>query len=317
MPSITQLEYIVAVADQLHFAKAAKACHITQPTLSQQINKAEEQLGVKIFDRNKKPVLITQEGAPIINQARNILREHKKLIGISTNVSSEVSGPLRVGIIPTVSAMLVPFFVNDFAKRYPKVELFIDELTTPSIIKNLQTDKLDAAILATPLHVEGLQEEPLYYETFQIYASSGHRLLKKKSCTQKDLNGKDLWLLSDGHCFKNQVLQYCSVGVDEATHSRNIHFQSGNLDTLRRLIDLGDGYTMIPSFMTFTMTKEEIKTHVNRFSSPEPAREISIVAHRNNWKNRIVASLRESILKHLPPGIHKTKNKNLDVLEIC
>lgn len=317
MPSITQLEYIVAVADHRHFAKAAKLCNITQPTLSQQISKAEDELGVKIFDRDKKPVLVTQDGAAVIDQARTILREHKRLREISKQNSGELSGPFRIGIIPTVSAMLVPSFVDDFTKRCPKVELFIDELTTESIIKSLQQDKVDAAILATPLGVDGFQEEPLYYEAFKIYASARHPLMKKKNCTQNDLDGQDLWLLRDGHCFKNQVMQYCSINIDDVAPSRNIHFQSGNLDTLTRLIAQGSGYTLIPSFMTSTMSKEEIKTHVLDFSNPQPAREISIVTHRNKWKNKITEAIRQSILDNLPTSVYKSKNKNLEVLDIC
>lgn len=317
MPSITQLEYLVAVADLRHFAKAALHCHVSQPTLSQQINKAEEELKVQIFDRDKKPVLVTESGMAIIEQARTILREHKKLSDFSKNISDELAGPFRIGIIPTVSSMLVPYFVEDFAKRCPKVQLFIDEVPTESLIQNLKQDKLDAGILATPLGLDGLHEDPLYYEAFKIYASAGHSLMKKRSCTRQDLEGKDLWLLRDGHCFKDQVAQYCSIGQEEIDPDRNIHFQSGNIETLQRLIARGHGYTLIPAFMTSIMSKEEIKNHVTQFSAPEPAREISIVTHRTKWKNKIVEAIKKSILDNLPASVHKTKNKNLEVLDIC
>ncbi|MFN7729250.1 MAG: LysR substrate-binding domain-containing protein [Bdellovibrio sp.] len=317
MPSITQLEYIIAVADHRHFAKAAKVRNISQPTLSQQINKAEDELGIRIFDRDKKPVLLTQHGKTIVEQARTILREHKKLFEFSRQHSGDLAGSFRLGIIPTVSSMLVPAFVEEFAKSCPKVKLFIDELPTESLIKNLQTDQLDAAILATPLNIDGLQEEPLYYETFKIYASAGHALLKKKACTRKDLDGRDIWLLRDGHCFKNQIVKYCSITVDEALQDRNVHFQSGNLETLQRLIARGHGFTLIPAFMTSTMSKDDLKDHVTHFTSPEPAREISLVTHRNHWKSKFVDALRSSILANLPATVHKSKNKGLEVLDVC
>lgn len=317
MPSITQLEYIIAVADYRHFAKAAKSCNISQPTLSQQISKAEDELGRRIFDRDKKPVLVTQDGMMIIDQARTILREHRKLSEFSKQHSGELAGPFRVGVIPTVSSMLVPCFVEDFCKRYPKVQLFIDELPTESLTKNLQRDQLDAAILATPLNLDGFQEEPLYYETFKIYASKGHALMKKKSCNRKDLDGSDIWLLRDGHCFRDQIVKYCSIRIDEAAQERNVHFQGGNLETLQRLIARGHGYTLIPAFMTSTMSKDELKNHVTHFISPEPAREISIVTHRNKWKNKFVEAIRRSILDNLPPTVHKSKNRGLEVLDIC
>ncbi len=317
MPSITQLEYIVAVADHLHFAKAAKRCHISQPTLSQQICKAEEELEIKIFDRDKKPVLLTQQGSMIVDQARTILREHKKLSEISRQSLGQLDGPFKIGIIPTVSSMLVPYFVEDFAKRCPKVDLFIDEMNTESLVRNLQQDKLDAAILATPMGAEGLHEDPLYYETFKIYASSGHPLTKKKSCARQDLSGNDLWLLRDGHCFRDQITKYCSIKIAHASQSRSIHFQSGNLETLQRLVARGHGYTLIPSLMLSTMGKDEIKNHIVHFVNPEPAREISLVTHRNQWKNNILEEIRRSILSHLPASVQRSKNKSFEVLDIC
>jgi LysR family hydrogen peroxide-inducible transcriptional activator len=158
---------------------------------------------------------------------------------------------------------------------------------------------------------------PLYYETFKIFASEGHPLLKKKSCTRKDLEGSHLWLLQDGHCFRNQVLQYCSLKAEETVQPKNIHFQSGNLETLQRLVARGHGYTLIPAFMTSVMSNEELKKHVTHFSNPEPAREISMVTHRNKWKNKIVESIRHSILQNLPDSVQKMTNKSMNVLDIC
>lgn len=317
MPSLNQLEYMVAVADHRHFGKAAKACFVTQPTLSQQIAKVEEDLGIQIFDRIKKPVVLTPEGEAFIEQARLILREHRRLKEIAKAKSGEVSGPFRLAVIPTVSSTLVPHFIESFSKRFPKVELYIDELTTEHILEGLREDRLDAAIMATPLAAEGFQEDPLYYEPFKLYVSKSHPLAAKETCAKRELDGAGLWLLSDGHCFKDQVVRYCSIKGGDKPIFRNVHFQSGSLDTLRRLVREGHGYTLIPAFMTSYMGEAEIKAHVRSFSAPEPARQISLVSRRGNWKKGIAQALRESILKNLPEGMRASPSRKLEVLDVC
>jgi LysR family hydrogen peroxide-inducible transcriptional activator len=317
MPSLVQLEYMVAVADHRHFGKAAKACFVTQPTLSQQIGKVEEDMGLMVFDRIKKPVMLTPEGEDFIEQARLILREHRRLEEIAKSKSKEISGTFRLAVIPTVSATLVPQFIEPFAKKYPKVELFVDEMKTESILDGLRQDKLDAAIMATPLTAEGFEEGPLYYEPFKLYVSKDHPLAKKDACAKKDLDGAGLWLLNDGHCFKDQVVRYCSIQGEEKPIFKNVHFQSGSLDTLRRLVRQGHGYTLIPAFMTSYMSEAEMRAHVRSFASPEPAREISLVCRRGHWKKSIVRALRESILKSLPEGMRTAPNRKLEILELC
>jgi LysR family hydrogen peroxide-inducible transcriptional activator len=317
LPSLIQLEYMIAVADHRHFGKAAKACFVTQPTLSQQIAKAEEELGLAIFDREKKPVVPTPEGEAFIEQARVILREHRRLKEIAKARSGEVSGPFRLAVIPTVAATLVPHFIESFSRKYPKVDLSIEEPTTDDSLEALREDRLDAAILATPLPAEGFQEDLLYYEPFKLYLSKDHPLIARKSISKQDLDGAGLWLLRDGHCFKDQVVRYCSLGVGEKTVFRNVHFQSGNLDTLRRLVRQGHGYTLIPAFMTAYMGEAEIKAHVRSFSGPEPARQISLVSRRANWKKNISQALKESILKNLPEGMRTSPGKKMEILEVC
>ncbi len=317
MPSLVQLEYLVAVADHRHFGKAAKACFVTQPTLSQQIAKAEEELGLPIFDRDKKPVVPTPEGEAFIDQARLILREHRRLKEIAKARTGEVSGPFRLAVIPTVAATLVPQFIEAFSRKFPKVELSIDELTTESSLAALREDRLDAAVLATPLGAEGFAEEPLYVEPFKLYVSKGHPLASRASCSKRDLDGDGLWLLNDGHCFKDQVVRYCSLGDGDKSLFRNVHFRSGNLDTLRRLVRQGHGYTLIPAFMTAYMGEGEIKAHVRSFSSPEPARQISLVSRRGHWKQAVRRALRETVLKSLPEDMRTARGRKLEVLDVC
>ncbi|HEY2381076.1 MAG TPA: LysR substrate-binding domain-containing protein [Terriglobia bacterium] len=318
MPSLAQLEYIVAVADLKHFGKAAEACHISQPTLSQQIRKVEEDLDIVIFDRVKKPIVLTEDGEAILQQARRILREHRRLQEIARQKSDEISGEFRLGVIPTVANTLVPHFVKRFAEQYPKVTLLIDELKTSSILQELSEDRLDAGVMATPLSVAGLLEEPLYYETFNVYAATDHRLLKGKTCRIDDLDLSDMWLLQDGHCFKDQVMQLCSLGESKTpTTLPRIQFQGGNLDTLLRLVRQGTGYTLLPAFMIDQMPVDEVKTHVREFQRPFPAREISLVSRRAHWRRKTIIALRESILANPPQCLYMKRRPELRVLDVC
>ncbi len=317
MPSLVQLEYIVAVADLKHFGKAAEACHISQPTLSQQIRKVEDDLDIVIFDRVKKPIVVTEEGEAILHQARLVLREHKRLKELARQKSDEISGEFRLGVIPTVANTLVPHFVEGFAEQYPKVTLLIDELKTSSILQELNEDRLDAGLMATPLFVPGLVEEPLYYETFNVYASPGHRLLNGKTCRIDDLDVSDMWLLQDGHCFKDQVMQLFSLQSKPAKSLPRVQFQGGNLDTLLRLVKHGTGYTLLPAFMIDQMTAAEIKSHVREFQRPFPAREISLVSRRAHWRRKTVLALRDSIVENLPQSLYRKRCSEIRVLDVC
>lgn len=317
MPSLIQLEYIIAVAEHRHFGKAAHACHVTQPTLSQQVQKVEEDLGILLFDRTRKPVVCTSAGEAFLEQARLILREHKRLFEIAKADSAEPAGAFHLAVIPTVAASLIPRFISHFARRHPKVELYIEELTTGSILDGLKRDKLDAGILATPLPEGGFEETPLYYEPFKLYLAAGHPLLGKSACVQGDVDGEGLWLLRDGHCFKDQVVRYCAIDEAAEPHFRNVHFQSGSLDTLRRLVQEGHGYTLIPALMTASMPKSEIDAHVRPFRAPEPAREISLVCRRRHWKSAIMGALRASILANLPKETGSVRKEKLQILDVC
>lgn len=317
MPSLIQLEYVAAVAEHRHFGKAAYACHVSQPTLSQQVQKVEEDLGILIFDRTKKPVMCTPEGEAFLEQARLILREHKRLFEIAKAHSREVAGEFHLAVIPTVAATLIPAFIAHFARKYPKVELAIEELTTEAILDGLKRDKLDAGVMATPLPEGGFEEAPLYYEPFKLYLPAGHPLLKKGACQKSDLGGEGLWLLRDGHCFNTQVMRFCGIDGGAPSHFRNIHFRSGSLDTLRRLVREGHGHTLIPAMMTESMSKAEVEAHVRPFQAPEPAREISLVCRRRHWKSGIVQALKESILANLPKDLKAIRKEKLQVLDIC
>ncbi|RYZ95774.1 MAG: LysR family transcriptional regulator, partial [Proteobacteria bacterium] len=204
MASLTQLEYVLAVEKHRHFGKAARACHISQPTLSAQIQKLEDEIGFILFDRLKKPVIPTDRGLRYLAVAKTVIREYGKLAQFSGS-DKEVSGELRLGIIPTIAPYLLPLFVTDFTQRYPKAKLIVEELKTESILRALEEDRLDAAILSTPVGKTTLTQRPLYYEPFHLYVAENHALAAKNNLKAADLDGTDLWMLQDGHCFRNQV----------------------------------------------------------------------------------------------------------------
>ena len=315
MPTLTQIEYILAVEKLRHFGKASKACHISQPTLSMQIQKVEEEVGFMLFDRLQKPVLPTEKGQRFIEQAKVLIREHQKLIEMSRLDETEISGEFRLGIIPTLTPYVIPLFIEEFSKRYPKVQLTIDELKTDSIVDSLREDKLDAGILATPLHEEGLKEKPLFHEPFLLYLSPSHPLLKKKKISQDDLDGSEMWLLQDGHCFRNQMLQLCSINKKQGVF-KNIQFEGGNLETLKQLVKNSQGYTFIPWLLGATLSKIEIQNHVREFEKPVPTREISLIYRRNQWKLDILQALEKTLLEKIPMELRKTQNQPHTIVKL-
>lgn len=207
--TLTQLEYIVEVAKKQSFGLAAQSCFVTQPTISMQINKLEEELGVILFDRSKKPVQLTPIGRKIIQQARLALQEVSRIEELVHIEKGEVEGELKLGVIPTLAPYLLPLFLETFVKKYPKVDLIIEELQTQSIIDKLKEDSLDAGILVTPLNIKGIAEKHLFYEPFIVYIPAQHPLHKLEKFSEKDLSLSDIWLLNEGHCFREQAMDLC------------------------------------------------------------------------------------------------------------
>lgn len=315
MPSITQLEYIVAVEKEGHFGKAAKSCHISQPTLSEQIKDVEEKLKIVLFDRSKKPVLPTESGIGFINQAKQILREHQRLLEMANAERDVLSGTFKLGIIPTLSSSIIPLFLDSFSKKFPKINLVIEEMKTDLILKAINDEHLDAGILVTPLHDKRLFERHLFYEAFYFYVSKNHPFSKLKKVSEKMVTGDDLWLLQDGHCFRNQVLNICGKS-DHSYVYENVRFESGNLETLRQLIQKGKGYTLLPELSLMPLSEEEIKTYVRAFDKNPPHREVSLVFRRTQWKRPILNAIEKEITEHLPKDIVQKKNKSPLVVEI-
>ena len=307
--SLTQLEYIVEVAKKQSFGLAAQSCFVTQPTISMQINKLEEELGVILFDRTKKPVELTPIGRKIIEQARIAIQEVSRIEELVHSGKGEVEGEFKLGVIPTLAPYLLPLFLESFVTKYPKVDLIIEELQTLSIIKKLKEDSLDAGILVTPLNIKGILEKHLFYEPFIVYLAPHHPLHKLKNVSEKDLSLSDIWLLNEGHCFRDQAMDLCKKRKMAGWVQRNLVFESGNLETLKRLVDKKFGYTLLPFLATLDLPAREAKKKLRFFKSPVPTREVSLVTSRSFLKQSIIEALLENIVSSLPEELQKKKTK--------
>lgn len=292
--TITQLKYVLAVAEHQNFTKAAAHVFVTQPTLSMQIQKLEEELSIIIFDRSKKPIELTEVGKKIVNQARNIVNESERMQDVVDQEKGFIGGDFRLGIIPTVMPTLLPMFLKNFINKYPKVHLKIEELTTAEIIIKLNDGHLDAAIAATPLVQDKIKERVLYFEPFVGYVPKNHRLHSKKQLDRSDLDINDILLLEDGHCFRDGVINICkSLKNNAATDSFQV--ESGSFETLIKLSNEGFGMTLLPYLNTLDIPKEEQKKYLRYFNEPCPAREVSLLYKKSELKMKIIDSLYDII----------------------
>ena len=292
--TITQLKYVLAVAEHQNFTKAAAHVFVTQPTLSMQIQKLEEELSILIFDRSKKPIELTEVGEKIVNQARNIVNESERMQDVVDQEKGFIGGDFRLGIIPTIMPTLLPMFLKNFINKYPKVHLKIEELTTAEIIIKLNDGHLDAAIAATPLVQDKIKERVLYFEPFVGYIPKNHRLHSKKQLDRSDLDINDILLLEDGHCFRDGVINICkSLKNNAATDSFQV--ESGSFETLIKLSNEGFGMTLLPYLNTLDIPKEEQKKYLRYFNIPSPAREVSLLYKKSELKMQIIDSLYDII----------------------
>ncbi len=299
--NIQQLEYIVAVDIHRHFGKAAKACFVTQPTLSMMIQKLEDNLETKIFDRSKKPVIPTEVGLLIIAQARKILRETKELKELVQRQKGIIEGKMNLGIIPTIAPYLVPLFIRSFLNRYPGVRLKISELTTAQIVSGLKKGELDAGILVTPLQNPSIREHPLFYEPFWVYSS---HVYKKQYLLPSDIDPNQLWLLEEGHCLRSQILNLCELRKQA---NNLLQYENGSIETFKRLVEKEKGITILPELSTLSLSKKQRK-FLKAFKSPQPIREVSLVTHRDFIKKGLIQVLTEEILKNIPENLKDSKN---------
>jgi len=311
--NLQQLEYIVAVDTWRHFSTAAEKCNVTQPTLSMMIQRLEEELDVKIFDRSKQPVVTTAIGDKIIEQARVVLSEASHMKNLVLHQKSEAEGELHVGIIPTVAPYLLPLFLNQFLSKYPNVRLKISELTTDQIISHLEKQQMDAGILATPLKNPSVKEHPLFYEQFVVYASAEEKMMKKKYLLAEDINVNHLWLLEEGHCLREQVVNLCELKRKE-TLLQNLDYQAGSIETLRKMVDMNNGITILPELALSDLSPKQ-KKNIRYFKPPAPVREVSIVTYRYFVKYHLIELLKTEIVKSIPAHMLSPDRKQITELD--
>ncbi|MES2447034.1 MAG: hydrogen peroxide-inducible genes activator [Bacteroidota bacterium] len=306
--TLVQLEYIVAVDTYRSFVSAAEKCFVTQPTLSMQVQKLEEFLNVKIFDRSKQPIIPTEIGMQVIAQARIVLQENKKIKEIISSQQQDVIGELRIGIIPTIAPYLLPKVISAMLEKYPELKLLIWEYTTEDIVHHLKTGVIDCGILATPLVDQHISETPVYYENFVSYISKNSKLYKKKTIDANDLEDENIWLLNEGHCMRTQVLNICRSTKNNRLQS--LTYNTGSVETLIRMVDVNDGATLLPELALTDLSAKQL-SKVRYFKSPEPVREISLVTHKNFIKKRMLNALREEILAIIPKNMKQRKKKDV------
>ncbi|MCG2460711.1 LysR family transcriptional regulator [Flavobacteriaceae bacterium F89] len=290
--TITQLQYVLALAEHQNFTLAAEKSFVTQPTLSMQVQKLEDELDILIFDRGKKPITVTEVGKKIVAQAKNIVNEAERMQDIVDQAKGFIGGEYTLGIIPTVMPTLLPMFLKTFINKYPKVNLIIKEQNTESLIRNLQDGHLDAGIAATPLDIEFIRERPLYYEPFVGYVPQSHRLGHLSELSTDDLEINDVLLLKDGHCFRDGVINLCHT----SRNNGNDHFrlQSGSFETLVNLANEGLGMTLLPFLNTLELDTSK-KINLKYFQKPSPAREVSLIYHKSELKIQITEALKDVI----------------------
>ena len=310
--TFVQLEYIVAVDTWRHFATAAEHCFVTQPTLSMQIQKLEEELGVKIFDRSKQPVIPTETGMEIIEQARRILSGRNGILELIQEKKGQLTGELRIGIIPTLAPYLLPLFVQKFSKKYPGIKLVVQEMLTEYIVTRLREGRIDAGLLVTPLQEKGIRESVLFHEELLAYVSRKNAAYKKTYVLPQDIDPEKLWLMEEGHCFRSQIMNLCELrrASEMMTH---FEYEAGSIEALRRMVELNDGITILPELATFDMSNRQLEL-IRHFKKPAPMREVSVVFHRDFVKKRLIEALKEEIIASIPDKIKK--NKNLHVVPV-
>lgn len=295
MITLQQLEYIIAVDKYRHFVSASEHCYVTQPTLSMQIKKLEDDLGVLIFDRSKQPIVPTTIGEKIINQAKEVLFETNKISELIQNEEEKISGTLNIAIIPSLAPYLLPKFIGSLTDKYPQIEIKINEMLSEDIIVGLKNDDLDVGILVTPLNEKGIFEKPLFYEEMKLYINPSHEFANKNKINSSEIATDELWLMSKGNCFRTQVVNLCDYKLkDEHKHFK---FESGSLETLINLVDTEGGYTLLPELATRNLNSN---SKVKCFSNLIPLREVGLAYSRTNVKSKLLNILADEIMQSIP-----------------
>ncbi len=292
--TLQQLEYILALEKTRHFVRAAELCGVTQPTLSAMIQKLEDELDCKIFDRSRQPIETTEIGKQIIKQAQEVIFQANQLKENVHSNKKSISGSLSLAVIPTIAPYLLPKFIASFRELYPDLNLKINELHTGTIIEKLRVAEIDIAILSTPLDDSKILEVPLYYEKFAAYISPTDSIYNRTELSASDMPLDRLWVLEEGHCLRNQVFNFCN---EEIKHSSI--YEAGSIDTLVKIVDMNGGYTIIPELHIDLLTEEQ-KQNLRAIVNPEATREISIVIRHDFVREGVLNAVAECIKQIIP-----------------
>lgn len=306
--TLQQLEYVVALDTCRHFVTAAEKCFVTQPTLTMQIKKLEEEMGIKIFNRCHKPLRPTREGEKIIRHAYKVLAEVNQIKELVRNKKETMSGIFNVGIIPSLAPYLLPLFLPGFIKKYPLIQLKIHELQTHQIVEGLREDRLDMGILVSPLEERGIHEHFLFHEEFMVYLPPGHPLQKEEYVTAQMLNPTQMLVLTEGHCFRNQILNIC--GEAASGNPLNFHYESGSIETLKRMVDTGMGYTLIPAL---SVNDAQMGAQLKRFALPKPVRDVSLACGYGFSGYRLLEELGNCIKEAIPESMKSVSGKTISI----
>ncbi|MBU1014721.1 MAG: LysR family transcriptional regulator [Bacteroidetes bacterium] len=298
--TIQQLEYVVALDHYRHFVTAASRCYVTQPTLTMQVKKLEDEIGFLLFDRTKLPLKPTKAGINFIEKAKSIIREVRQLKEMVSNDKEAIEGEFTLAIIPTIAPYLLPGFLKLFTKKYPKSVLSIKELQTHEIVKQINNDQLDLGILATPLLESSIREIPVYYEPFVLYLYEGHKLMQKEFIEGKDIRTEELLLLSEGHCFREQALEVCNYSGYK--DHEGFRYESGSIETIKQMVNKGIGITLIPELAILNYNDQKFS---RRFAKLEPSREISIITHKSFAKESLIDIIHQTIKEVVPEHMEK------------
>lgn len=294
--TLQQLEYILAVNQFRHFAKAAEYCRVTQPTLSAMIQKLEEELDTRIFDRSQQPVCPTPVGILIIEQAQKILVQANRIKNIIEEEKHSLTGTFKLGILPTVAPYLLPSFFPQLMKKYPDLDIRVIEMKTNDIKKALQTGEIDAGIVASLAGMEELQQTPLFYEQFFVYVSRKDILFNSEVIRTSDLNGEQLWLLDEGHCFRDQLMRFCQM---KSARASQLAYHLGSMETFMRMVESGKGVTFIPELAVLQLGDIQ-KELVRPFAIPCPTRQIVMLTNKNFIRHTLLEALTKEIKSSIP-----------------
>lgn len=299
--TLQQLEYILAVDTFRHFAKAAEQCRVTQPTLSMMIQKLEDELDMKIFDRNIQPVRPTTAGYKVIEKAKEILYQASLIKDIVHEEEQSLKGVFRLGVLPTIAPYLLPRFFPRLMEKHSDLEIQVFEMKTDSCLSALLSGKIDTAIIANKVEDKQMQSDVLYYEQFFGYVSRNESMFKNELIRSSDIDGERLWLLDEGHCFRDQLMRFCQL---EAVKMHQASYHLGSMETFMRMVESGDGVTFIPE-LALSQLSDDQKELVRPFAVPKPARGICLVTRIDFVRYAVLTLLRDTIRKSVPKEMLK------------